>query len=217
MEEMKPSYVITGLGEKISRVNIVGTVVDKFIGENQNFVSVVIDDESSSIKLRVFGDSMYVLEKVSVGNLVSVNGKVKNYNGENYIVAESVRILSDSNWENLHKLRVLENIATRKKIAAELKNLRNDVTEEELEEYAKEKYGLDREILRVILESSKTEIDYKSKILEVIEKLDGGDGVEVGKLLEILNIPENVVESAITELLSSGTVYEPTVGKLKKV
>ena len=30
-EEMKPSYVITPFGQKISRVNLVATVTDKFL------------------------------------------------------------------------------------------------------------------------------------------------------------------------------------------
>lgn len=51
----------------------------------------------------------------------------------------------------------------------------------------------------------------------MIEKLDDGNGVEIGKLFEISNLPENIIENAINGLLNSGVLYEPRAGVLKKV
>jgi hypothetical protein len=51
----------------------------------------------------------------------------------------------------------------------------------------------------------------------LINSLDEGSGVEIGKILELSDLPENVIENAINELLGSGMLYEPRAGVLKKV
>lgn len=60
-------------------------------------------------------------------------------------------------------------------------------------------------------------IDYKPKILEIIESMDKGEGVEIGKIFEVVDLPERLVENAINELLGSGQLYEPSPGKFRKV
>jgi RPA family protein len=215
--EMKPSYVITEFGEKISRANLLGVVTEKFLDEEQSYASITIDDGFSSLRVKAFAEQAKLFESISPGDLILVVGRVKNYNEENYIAAEVVRKVADPNFAILHLAEVLEKLLERKRMRDDLLRVREEVSDEELREYAKEKYAIDEETLRVVLESKKIEADYKPKILDVIEKLDDGSGVEVAKLLQILNLPENVVESAITDLLSSGEIYEPVVGRLKKV
>jgi predicted transcriptional regulator len=69
-----------------------------------------------------------------------------------------------------------------------------------------------RDSLRV-----KKEIDYKPKILDLIKKLDEGNGVEIVKIFELSSLPENVIESAINELLAKGLLFEPKPAVLKVV
>lgn len=71
--------------------------------------------------------------------------------------------------------------------------------------------------MQAILESKKLEVDYKPKILEVIQSLDTGEGVEVGKLSKVLDLPEHIIENTIDELLNNGSIYEPKVGFFKRV
>ena len=66
------------------------------------------------------------------------------------------------------------------------------------------------------LEEETKEVDYKPLVLETLEKLDKGDGVEFKKLLEETKLPDNVFEEVINDLLSSGICYEPKPGMLKK-
>ena len=214
---MKPSYVITEFGEKISRVNLLGVVTEKFSDEEQNYASVTIDDGFASLRVKAFAEQTKFLENIALGDLILVIGRVKNYNEENYVVAEIVRKVDDPNFTILHMAEVLDKLWEIKRMRDDLQRVRDEVSDEELKEYAKEKYAIDEEALRVVLESKKLERDYKPKILDVIEKLDDGNGVEVAKLLQILNLPENVVEAAITDLLSAGEIFEPVVGRLKKV
>ncbi len=215
-EEMKPSYIITPFGEKLSRVNLIATATEKFLSEDENYSAITVDDGTAAIRFKTFRDDIRILDGIEVGDLVLVIGKVKEYNSEIYINGEIVRKLDNPNFENLRKLEILQKLVKLKAIAEEIKNLSNELSEEELKSYAKEK-NIDDESLQVILDSKKIEIDYKPKILGLIESLDDGDGVEIGKIMELSQLPENVIESAINELLNSGTLYEPTVGKLKKV
>lgn len=216
-EEMKPPYIITPFGEKVSRVNVIGTVVEKFESVDKPFASVTVDDGSDAIRVKAFQEEVEKLRNVKHGQFVNIIGKVKNYNGETYITSEIVKEVSDLNFENMRNLEILKELAVRKKIVNEIRDLRDSMSDEELEVYAKEKYGMDDEIIETVLEGRSVESDYKPKVLELIEKMDDGSGVGIGKIFESLNLDENIVENVISDLLSSGLVYEPVVGKLKKV
>lgn len=214
-EEMKPSYVITPFGEKISRVNIIGTIIEKFVSEDGNYSSVTIDDGTEAIRVKSFEELPF--KKTELGDLVRIIGKLKEYNGEMYVGHEIIEKVKDVNFELLSKTEILNNLMKQKKIVGDIKSLSNQMDETELRTYARDTYSIDEETLSVIIESKKKEIDYKPAVLEVIEKLDEGKGVEIRKLFEVLNLPENVVERTLDELINSGSVYEPTVGHLRVV
>ena len=217
--ELKPSYVITPFGGRISRVNLVGTVTDVFLSEDGNYGSVTIDDGSDSIRAKVFGDDVSLMKDVVAGNLVLVVGKVEEYIGEVYVNAEIMRRLEDPNHEILMKLEILKELKEQKRMVENIRKLIDDMSEEELEEYAGRKYGLDEESLRVVRENLRVveKVDYKPRILEIIKSMDKGEGVEISKIFEVVDLPEKLVENAIDELLSSGQLYEPRAGKLRKV
>jgi RPA family protein len=216
-EEMKASYLITPLGERVSRVNLIATVTEKFLSDDKNYSTATIDDGTGSIRVKTFKEGVELLEGINAGDMILAIGKVKEYNGEVYINGEIVKKVFDRNLESLRKLEILSQSMQQKRIAGEIRNLANQMSEEELRQYAREKYDMDEESLQVVLESRKLEIDYKPKILEVIDTLDTGEGVEVGKLFEVLDLPEHVIENAVNELLGEGSIYEPIVGKLRKV
>jgi RPA family protein len=218
-EEMRASYVITAFGEKISRVNVIGSVTDVFLSENGNYGSVTVDDGTATVRAKVFGDGVSLIKDVAAGNLVLVVGKVKEYNGEIYVNAEIVRRIEDPNYENLRKLEILKRLKEKKKMVEEIRGLVDQMSDEELNEHARKKYGLNEESLRVVRENLKVvkEIDYKPRILEMIKSMDKGDGVEVSKIFEVVDLPEKLVENAINELSESGALYEPRVGILKVV
>lgn len=218
-EEMKPNYLITPFGERVSRVNIVANVTDKFISEDGNYGTLTLDDGSSSLRTKLFGKGVKVLEKISKGDLVLVVGKIKEYNGEIYINAEIVRKIEDPNFESLRKLEILRDLKLKKKMVEEIKELLDKLSEEELKGYVKMKFGLDEEALNVVRMNLRVEeeADFKPKIMEIIKSMDKGEGVEVSKIFEIINLPERIVENAITELLNSGEIFEPRPGLLKRV
>jgi len=216
-ETMRAGYILTSMGDNVTRINLIGAVTEKFESEKGNFAGITIDDESGAIGVRVFNEEIAKIADVEIGDHLIVIGKVRNYNGENYISPEVVRKIEDSNLENLRRIEILKYLIDKKKMVDEIKNLRDEMSEDELKEYMNEKYGIDQETLFAILESRKDEVDYKPKVLELIGKLDNGEGVLVAKIFESLSLKDELVESVITELLSAGLLYEPVVGKLKKV
>jgi RPA family protein len=217
--EMKPSYVITPFGERISRMNLIGSVTDVFLSEDGSYGSVTVDDGSGAIRAKVFGEGVSLMRDIAPGNLVLIVGKLKEYNGETYVNAEIMRKLEDPNQEILRKLEILKELKEKKTMIEDVKRVIEEMSEEELREYVRKKYGLDEESLRVVRENLKVveKIDYRPKILEIIESMDKGEGVEIGKIFEVVDLPEKLVENAIDELLSSGILFEPTPGKLKKI
>jgi hypothetical protein len=152
------------------------------------------------------------------GDLVLAIGKLKEYNNEVYVNGEVVRKV-EPNYESLRKIEILNELVEQKKNVGEIKSMIEQMSEEELKEYVKNKFGMDEESLQVVRENLRVvkEIDYKPKILELINSLDKGNGVEIGKILELSELPENVIENAINELLGSAVLYEPRPGVLKKV
>jgi len=218
-EELKPSYIITSMGQKISRVNLVATVVDKFLNEDETYISLTADDGTDAIRIKAFKENVSLLRNFELGELIDAIGKVKEYNGEIYINAEIAKSVEDPNYDNLRKMEILKELIEQKKMIDEIKSLVDQLSYEELGEYAKNKFDLDEGCLQVIIENLKVvkEIDYKPKILEVIETLDKGDGVEISKLLQISDLPQDLIEKTIDEMLAAGMLFEPIVGKLKKV
>lgn len=216
-EKMKAAYVITAFGQKISRLNLIATVIDKFVSEDGNYSSLTLDDGTSLIKANAFKEDAKIVKDFELGDLILIIGKLREYNGEVYINAEASRKILDANFEVLRRFEILQELKKRKRMADELKVLANQTSEEELKEYAQKKYGIDEDVLQFIRETSVTEKveDYKPNILEVISRLDAGNGVEINKIFEVANLPESVVENTLNELLANGSLYEPTVGILK--
>lgn len=224
-ESREPSYVITPLGEKVSRLNVIATVTDKFASEDGNYSSITIDDGTDAIRAKAFGEDAEIFEPLKKGELVVVVGKVKEYQNEIYVNAEIARAV-EPNYEALRRLELLEQISERKKIVDNLRKIKSRMEEtaeteadkaaanSQLKEYAK-KMGIEEEALEVILESR--EPDYKPALLDIISSLDEGSGVEILKIFEISKLPESVIERAIDELLREGEIFEPSPGKFRVI
>lgn len=212
-EDYKPSYVITSFGEKISRANIVATVTEKFKSPDTDYASITLDDGTDAIRAKAFGKDVNIFDKIEEGSFVIVVGKVKEYQGEVYINAEIARQV-EPQYENLRKLEILEALNNRKGIIDNLRKMQSHFSREDMIEHAK-RVGIDEDALDVVLE--KKEADYKPKILEIIDSLDSGEGAEIGKVFEVIKLPEATIERAVDELLAEGSIYEPMPGRFKKI
>ena len=80
-EGFSPSYVLSGIGQRLSRVRVCATVVDKFLSDTGKFAAVTLDDGTDTIRAKVF-NAVSMFENISAGNVVDVIARVKEYNGE---------------------------------------------------------------------------------------------------------------------------------------
>jgi RPA family protein len=213
-ERFEPNYIITRRGVKASRVRVMGVVVAKFVSDDGKYSSITLDDASATIAVRAFRE-VDPLVKVSVGDTVDVVGKVKEYDGEIYILAEVVRVIDDPNWELVRELelaiaerRLPEVEAPAEESAAEA-SFEEPVVEEEV-------VGVENAESAELVEREEKE-EPKLKVLHLIEELDDGDGVKYITLLRESALEEEQLEEVLNELLSEGEIYEPKIGRFKRV
>ncbi len=104
-EGMEPSYVETAAGP-VARARVMATVMNVFRSEDGNFGSVTLDDGTDTIRAKAFKD-LKVLGDLKAGDLVEAVGKVREYNGELYIMPEVITKVGP-NMELLRRAELLK-------------------------------------------------------------------------------------------------------------
>ena len=126
--------------KKISRVNIIGNIVDKYNSDgDKKYSFFTLDDGSGQIKLKVFGDDTLKFQKVDSGQTVAVIGTVRHWNNETYIQPEAISeqdpkylLLRKLEIENTRKLTAKpiesrdEAVAIKDQILDSIKNAEDD-------------------------------------------------------------------------------------------
>ena len=100
-------FLFLELGEKkISRVNLIANVVDKYVSDgDKKYAALTLDDASGQIKLKSFGDEIAILKDKTQGDTVQVIGTVREYNSELYVLPEIVKKI-DAQWLLVRKLEI---------------------------------------------------------------------------------------------------------------
>lgn len=116
--EWEPNYLeIKDL--KVSRVNLVATIVDKF-GNDTGYGTLMIDDGSGNIRVRAWQDETKLFDDISVGDVIIIIGRVKDYTEEIYVSPEIIKKL-DSDWLKLRQ-KELEFLYGLKEISLQVNN-----------------------------------------------------------------------------------------------
>lgn len=204
---MEPSFVRTPSGVDVSRARILGTVIAKFLAEDGNFASLTIDDSSETIRAKTF-KTLKPVDRFNIGDLVDLIGKVREYNGEIYIMPEVIRKV-EPNTELLRKLEIL---AAKKGVA---------IKEPELKKVAEvEKPVIGGEIIKTggTEETKEKEMDRDALRKEIIKIIEAEkNGIKYENIVKKVKAPEEIVESVINEILSEGICYEPSPGRIRKI
>lgn len=219
------SYVLTNLGRRLSRIRVMGLLVDKFTSPDDKYSTVTLDDSTDTVRCKAFVN-VKIFDGFGGGDLVDMFGKIREYNGEIYMVPEIVRKVHP-NFETLRLLemeKIFREQRERIKKIRELQKQTSDVNELK----AAVKQFMSLEDAEAILEAQVlddhateektiTSAEMKSKILNLIETLDKGHGADYQEILKKSGLSENDVDFSIQDLLESGVCYEPTPGKIKKL
>ena len=224
-EGFNPNYVLTPNGMRLSRIKIMATIVDKFLSESGRFASITLDDGSSTIRAKAF-NAVNIFDNFSTGDIIDFIGRVKEYQGEIYLVPEIIRKVEDPNYEILRELDIKaqeKEWAGKKRIILENQKQTSDL--EELKKIMEERFGIESEDIESILESQTLSQDSveeetdetKEKILKLIVQCDKGSGCDYSELIEKGGLAEDVLDNVVNDLLTEGLCFEPRPGKIKKL
>lgn len=158
-EGWSPNYVLTENGIKVSRVNILATLIS-VSGEEEIQQFIFVDDGSAEIAVRSFNDSV-IFKGLKIGDLLQIIGKVRAYNEEKYIVPEIIKILDNKKWIYVRKIEL-----ERREISTSEKS--------------------DQEEKPAAKQDSEKSIDMKEyeDVLKIIKGLDKGDGADFEEVVK---------------------------------
>jgi len=192
-EGFNPSYIIINENQ-VSRVNIIATVVSKYLTEDGNYCALTIDDGSETIRVKAFSAEVINIKDVKVGSFVRFIGKVKHYNDETYLVPEVIKQGLDPNWLIVDHLEL------------------GKPEFNEVEERPKAKSTLKEEpdVIEITVSDNPN-----TKIVELIKAHDSGDGAPMDDVMKNSKMDKKEARDTILNLLKSGEVFEPKKGILK--
>lgn len=215
IDDTEPSYLLTPWGQRITRARVMGTVVDKFVREDQSYATLRLDDGSETISLRAWRENVPELNHFDIGSTVDTIGRVREFEGEVYMVPELILQVNDPNWELVRELEIVE---------SQREALRNGVRPHKIAatlEPTQLKTGLHQTTPTVESafgeEPSLPEVPdwLKKQVILALEKLDKGNGATPIEISVELNLPQTQVDDALRVILVKGDIFEPVAGRFK--
>lgn len=217
LEGAEPSHVLTPWGQRVTRARVMGTVVDKFVREDQSYATLRLDDGSETISIRAWREGVPELDLFDIGSVIDVMGKVREFDGEVYLVPELILRVEDPNWELVRELEITD--TRREALEA---GVRPRETPAATLEPNRLRAGLTQpsQTAGAILEEEESPLpdvpdDVKKRITLALEKLDRGNGATPADISVELNLPNAQVEDALRVLLIGGDIFEPVAGRFK--
>ncbi len=215
-EGTEPSSLQTPWGEQVMRVRVMGTIVEKFVRDNNTYAVLRIDDGSETVGLRAWQDGVAELSNFNIGETVDVIGRAREFKGEIYLTPELINLVKDPNWELVRELEII--MAKRKALARgvrprlvpRLKTNQLDMTPSQTTGATGQVEATDE---APPLPNVPDEV--KKMVALAIGKLDAGTGAGATDISKELNLDMNKVDDALRVMFVNGDVFEPASGKFK--
>ena len=188
--EFAPNYIRVN-GKEISRVNIIATVVNKYISDDANYVTIIVDDGSSQIRVKSWREDTLLLKEINVGDTILLIARIKNYQNEVYLLPEIVKKVNP-NWELVRKLELLKGYG---KVKIE------QVTK------IKEEIIPNAETTK-IEEITFTSTNLRNELLNLIEKNEDKSGIILDEMKLELHKEVTEIYNILEELIKEGQVYQ---------
>ncbi|MBT3416503.1 hypothetical protein HN706_02345 [Candidatus Woesearchaeota archaeon] len=202
--EWTPSYIQVR-DNKVSRANIIANVIMNYKNDESTYVSLTLDDGSDNISLKAWNEDTKILEDIQIGDTILVIARAREYNGATYLVPEIVRKLDKPEWIKLRKLELT-------KIYGE----REENSEKPIQETKEENTVPKIEEEELVTDDPGNGAD-RQKILDIIAKIDTGDGAETTEIVSKVGIGEGETNKLIQDLLKEGEIFEIKAGRLKLI
>jgi len=205
-DSVEPSYLLTPWKEKITRARVLGTIVDKFIRDDRSYGALRLDDGSETIRVRAWAEGVPELDQFKIGDLVDVIGRVREYQGEVYLVSEPGLVIPvlDPNWESLRELEILK---VRREALA--KGVTPMLGPRQLQMGAGLSPEAENETAPPLPQVPE---EFKERTISAVEKLESAT---VDDLVAELKVSRGEVEDAVHVLLVEGKIFEPAAGKFR--
>jgi len=202
---------------KVSRVNIVASVIMKYKNDDSSHISLTLDDGSENISLKSWNEETKLLEDVEIGDIILTIARAREYNGKIYLTPEIVRKLDKTEWMKLRKLELMKEHGERKPAEARtVEQIQEEASEQVKTMASSGEIKIEEEVVveEAVVDDSPAD---RQKILDLIESNDSGDGVEITDLAADSNLGEEETNSIIQEMLKEGEIFEIKPGKLKLI
>ncbi|UCH04254.1 MAG: hypothetical protein JSW05_11865 [Candidatus Thorarchaeota archaeon] len=200
-------YVVSPHGVELRRVVLVGFIVEQF--SRKDLASITIDDGTETIKAWAFDDEAKSLEKAASDALTLVVGKVREREGEVYIIPEIIRQIEDPNYLSLHLLERYSGMITGSgvtpQVVSDFQETLSESTRAETPE-STEKIGS---------EESQVLGKVNRQILQFIENHSDKGGVPIDdiiKFFEERGHARSDIQLKVINLHGKGKIVEVSVG-----
>jgi len=97
-----PTHIKMG-ERKVSRVDLVGKVVEKSETPQSQYSFITIEDKTGKIRVRIFGDNSAMAKDIGQGNLVRVIGRIRQDERERFVIGEIIKKIDDTNYQLLRE------------------------------------------------------------------------------------------------------------------
>lgn len=200
-QEGSPDYMIIK-GEKIGRVRVLGTIVNKFIAEEKEYGFLIIDDGTETIRARGFNEKLSMIKNSELGDLVDIIGRLRKWEQEVYVIPEAIVKVSP-NFEILRKLELMKQSkrSGKEKLSEtkEKSSFKEEIEEETIKEEVKKEV--------------KKEVMSKGKVLSLIS--ENTQGIMLNEIIRKSGLDKEACIEILNELMKDGSVFEPKPGKFK--
>ena len=187
--EFEPNYIKVN-GKEISRVNVIATVVNKYISDDGTYVTIIVEDGSSQIRVKSWREDTLLLKNINVGDTILLIARVKNYQNEIYLLPEIVKKVNP-NWELVRKLELLKEYG---KVKIEPTQIKEEI--------------IPNTEIQNIEEITFSSTNLRNELLNLIEKNEDKNGISLEEMKLELHKDVTEIYNILEELIKEGQVYQ---------
>jgi len=192
-EGWNPNYLLLDNGTKVSRVNIIATIIDKQFSKDITYQSISVDDGSGNISLRSFDDDK-IIESLNIGDSILLIARPREFGNQIYLTPEIIKKIDNKEWVVLRKLELAKSFHMNKEnlINSKIQNKNTDI----------KVYKVNEDV-----------IVNENDVLYLTKKLDNGDGADINQVIEGSKSKE--AEKIINNMIKTGELFEIKPGRIK--